>query len=129
MADFKIFCPACTSILSSKKPIPNGRKLTCPHCHKSFVAATSNPSSASDSGSDFEFDVPAGPSAAPPTKHDTPKSTSHSSIKLPAKPAGRRVAMWTVIIGLVVVAAGGGALAMYFFILRPDAPVSEKYKG
>src|SRR5262245_12337134 len=130
--DFKILCPACTAVLSSKKPIPNGRALTCPHCKKSFVAATSNPAVASNSGADFEFDVPGAPAVSAPTKHAPAKAAekhTHSSIKLPVRSSGRSVAMWTVIIGLVALAAGGGALGMYFFMMRPDALVSEKSKG
>lgn len=132
MADFKILCPACTSVLSSKRPIPNGKKLTCPHCRKSFVAATSNPGSPSDSSSDFEFDLPAPPSAASSPRHDTPKLSerrSHPSIKLPARSGSRRVALWTVIIGLVVLAAGGGALGMYFYMQPPETSLSDKFKS
>jgi hypothetical protein len=55
MADYKILCPACAAMLSSKKPVSNGKKITCPNCHKPFVAATSAANS-SDSGS-LEFEL------------------------------------------------------------------------
>lgn len=130
MADFKILCPACTSILSSKKPIPNGKKITCPHCHKPFVAATSEPASSSDSAS-LEFDLGNAPAPSPP-KHDTPKSRERPihvpAHKTPSKSGGRRIALWTVIIGLVVLAGGGGAAGMYYYLQLPETSLSQKHK-
>ncbi|GEM_PF-3992848 len=131
MADFKILCPACTSVLSSKKPIPNGKRVTCPHCHKPFVAATSEAGSSADSGSlEFEFSTPAAASGSGSTKYEALRSNakpSPSSAKSHAKPDSRRVVLWTAIIGFVVLAGAGGALCIYF-LLAAETPVAQKNK-
>ena len=132
MADYKILCPACAAILSSKKPIANGKKITCPHCHKPFVAATSEARSQSDSGSqDFEFSPgppPPGPAApkheAPrPREKSVPMITSHQPV---AKGGSKRVAIWMLIIGLVVLAGGGGAAGMYYYLQLPETSLAQK---
>lgn len=134
MADFKILCPACASVLSSKKPISNGKKITCPHCHKPFVAATSDPGSSSDSGSlEFDLGPPAAPSGRSSPRHDAPKShekPAHAGgHHAPVKSGSRGVLLWLLVIGLVILAGAGGAAGMYFFMQQPEPSLSQKHKG
>src|SRR5207244_3712658 len=114
-----ILCPACTSILSSKKPIPNGKKIACPHCHKPFVAATAEagPAPGSGSSAEFEFAAPAGGVISAPPRHGPPQSAEKpvkcaagapAKFRSSAKRGSRGLVLWTVIIGLVVLAGGGG---------------------
>ena len=128
MAEFKILCPSCTAILSSKKPIPNGKRITCPHCHKPFVAATSEARSTGGASSvELDFSAPTSPTPST-TKGDTPKASEHPG-KSPAKKGSHKAALWLATIGLAILAGGGGAAGMYFFMKPPDAPVAQKGKS
>jgi hypothetical protein len=134
MAEYKILCPACSSILSSKKPIPNGKKITCPHCQKPFVAATAEvgPPPGSSSG-EFEFEAPAPAAPGSTPRNDPPHTTEkpHKSVvKAKAKSGSRGLILWTIIIGLAMLASGGG-FAIYFFYIKPAAetPVAQKGKS
>jgi hypothetical protein len=130
MSEFKILCPSCTAVLRSKKPIPNGKRILCPHCHKPFVAATSEAGSGNDSSLDLDFTAPAAPSASSTKKTEAAKSAEHpKKDKPPVKKGSNRAALTLVIIGLVVVAGGGGAAGMYYFMTQPDAPVAQKGKS
>jgi hypothetical protein len=133
MADYKILCPACTSILSSKKPIPNGKKITCPHCQKPFVAATAEvgPAPGSGSSAEFEFAAPAPATSGSPPRHDPPQSTEkpQKSIGKPkAKSGSRGLILWTVIIGLAML-LGAGSIAIYFFYIKPATETPVVHKG
>ena len=132
MTDFKILCPTCTSILSSKKPIPNGKKITCPHCHKAFVAATADASSSAGSSSlEFDCETPAAPPAAGSRKHETPKPGEMllTSIVKPRVTAGpRHIAVWSLVIGLVAVVGAGGGLGVYLYMKPPDTSLAHHGK-
>ncbi|MCI0682639.1 MAG: hypothetical protein L0Y71_11085 [Gemmataceae bacterium] len=128
MGEFKILCPACTSVLSSKKPIPNGKRITCPHCHKPFVAATSEPASSSGTSSlDLDFTVPAPPGAAASRSGD--RLGKHPAKKYPPKNGSHKVLLAFGIIGLLVLAVGGGAAGMYYYMMAPETPVARQAKG
>ncbi len=129
MADYKILCPACAAMLSSKKPISNGKKITCPNCHKPFVAATSAANS-SDSGSlEFELSPVAAAvlskSATKSAKSD-PAGRQHNAGKSkgPPKPSSKRLLLVSLVFLLVLLAAAGGALGVYY-AMKPDAPVAQ----
>ena len=136
MAEFKILCPACTAILSSKKPIPNGKKITCPHCHKPFVAATAEvgPAPGSSAAVEFVFSAPGSAAIGAPPRNQPPQAEKpyKNAAKSSVKPGSRRLVVWTVVLGLVVLAGGGGA-AVYFYVksaaYTPGAHKSKNKKA
>jgi hypothetical protein len=124
MTPFKILCPSCASVLSSNKPVPNGRTVTCPKCKKPFVAATSVAASTSmDSAPRFDFEAPDAPAA--PT---TPASQERRSI-IAARPRApsHRLALWCILGGVALL--GGGAGFGYYFGRTPEIPAAVQAKN
>src|SRR5262245_38397701 len=154
MQEFKILCPACTSILSSKKPIPGGKKITCPHCQKQFVAATSvaagsgpasggavkSPAAKSDPAasiaagsprnspsSSLEFDF--GDTVVAPAPPPVEANKTEMPAKTAPEPAPRAAApavRWTLIAGLMVFASVSSGLGVYLYMRWLEPPSVER---
>ncbi|MCS7045877.1 MAG: zinc-ribbon domain-containing protein [Gemmataceae bacterium] len=128
MADFKILCPACTAVLSSKKPIPNGKKITCPNCKKPFVAATAD--AGSDSGSlEFEWSPPDGGGVIQtPSRGSAPRSSERTVARAPHRAAssGSKAMLWILMLLFLVLALGGGGVGVYFYLKTEELQTAQE---
>src|SRR5713226_6233429 len=111
-------CPACRVILYSKRPVPGGKQLQCPHCESHFTLPVEEPPAAmlSPLGRSAHFSPPLvsgesmsplSPSpAAPPAP---PENTAPDPVHLPdLRRLYRRFAIaWIGTIVLMSVVFGG----------------------
>src|SRR5262252_6562983 len=70
MAVSKIICPECKKVLKPTKPLPEGKKVTCPKCGANFAAK----------------EPPPDPAARTPKKASAPRPTAVKKAKEASKP-------------------------------------------
>jgi hypothetical protein len=70
MAVSKLICPECKKVLKPTKPLPEGKKVTCPKCGASFAAK----------------EPPPDPAARQPKKAAAPRPTAVKKAKEASKP-------------------------------------------
>jgi len=124
----KLACPFCQSVLKTRKPVPDGTRLTCPKCARAFVVGAGPLA--------FQAGPPPRPittnqvtAQPPPPPRPLPLPSAHApdpAIALPSSSARKRLTL--VLGGLFLLAVLGGTL-LALFMRGNDAPEDEKVAG